>query len=244
MSNMTHWFRSMGSSVDFLGLDLENEAIKYLDDSLFFELHNQEKLSPDSACRDTTIPVRQLARRDSHGWLEYTFLPWLMEKTGLTKNSLAEVKSCLQEIINNISDHTDFEEGCIFGQWYPKTKKILITVADFGVGIPTNVRKVSPSLTDTESIIKAAEDGFSSKSLPTNRGAGLYLLLLNIVQRFEGSVTIRSGLGYATFVNQEGSIYVTEDIDCGYCVGTTIDIALQTDKIPYEEDDQEEDLEW
>ncbi len=244
LSNMTHWFRSMGSEVSFLGLDLSNEAIKYLDDSLFFELHQGQKLSPASSCRQTTIPVRQLARRDSHGWLEYTFLPWLIEKSGLTKNSLAEVKSSLQELINNISDHTEFEEGCIFGQWYPKTNKILITVADFGVGIPSNIRTVSPDLSDSDSLVKAAEDGFSSKSLPTNRGAGLYLLLLNIVQRFDGVVTIRSGLGFAKFVNQSGSIYVIQNEKCGYCVGTTIDIVLQTDKIPYEDDNEEEDFEW
>jgi len=243
LSNMTHWLRSMGSDVVFVGLDLTNDAIKYLDDSLFFELHDGSKLSPLSACRDTTLPVRQLARRDSHGWLEYTFLPWLIDKSGLTKSSLAELKSSLQEVINNISDHTDFEEGCIFGQWYPKTKNISITVADFGIGIPKNVRKIFPDLSDSASLVKAAEDGFSSKSLPTNRGAGLYLLLLNIVQRFNGTVTIRSGLGYAQFVNEAGSIYITERDDCGYCVGTTIEIVLYTDQIPYE-DDEEEDLEW
>lgn len=243
LSNMTHWFRCMGSEVVFSGADLDREAIKYLDDSQFFELHGGEKLSPNSTCRPTTMPVRQLARSDSHSWLEYTFLPWLIDKSCLSKNSLAEVKSSLQELINNISDHTDFEEGCIFGQWYPKTNKILITVADFGVGIPQNVRKVTPDLTDSDCLVKAAEDGFSSKSLPTNRGAGLYLLLLNIVQRFNGAVTIRSGHGYAEFVNQDGSIYVTTNVECGYCVGTTIDIVLHTDQIPYE-DDEEEDFEW
>ena len=243
LSNMTHWFTSMGSGVEFSNTDVQQEAIKYLDDSLFFELHTGQKISPFSACRPTTLPVRQLARRDSHSWLEHIFLPWLIDKSGLTKNSLAEIKSSLQELINNISDHTDFEEGCIFGQWYPKTNKILITVADFGVGIPENVRKVSPNLSDSDCLKRAAEDGFSSKSLPTNRGAGLYLLLLNIVERFNGDVTIRSGLGYVKFVNQSGSIYVTATDNCGYCVGTTIDIVLHTTQIPYEED-EEEDFEW
>lgn len=243
LSNMTHWFCSMGSKVNFSNLDINKEPIKYLDDSLFFEQHTGAKLSAASKCRGTTMPLRQLARRESHAWMETVFLPWLIDKSGLNKNSLAEVKSSLQEIINNIDDHTVFEEGCIFGQWYPKKNQIIVTIADFGSGIPENVAKVIPGLDDCEAIVKAVEDGFSSKSIPSNRGAGLYLLLLNIVQRFGGVVTIRSQCGYAKFAISSGNIKVSTTQQCGYCIGTTIDIVLNTDQIPYEED-IEEDFTW
>jgi anti-sigma regulatory factor (Ser/Thr protein kinase) len=244
LSNMTHWLVSMGSTVNFSNLDVSKDPIKYLDDSLFFEQHRGAKLSPNSQCRSTTMPLKQLARRDSHAWLEVEFLPWLINKSGLNKNSLAEVKSSLQELINNISDHTDFEEGCIFGQWYPNKDQIIVTVADFGSGIPENVAKVRPGLRDCDAIIKAAEDGFSSQSLPTNRGAGLYLLLLNIVLRFGGIVTIRSGRGYVKFANRSGNIYTMNNSTCGYCIGTTIDIVLNTTQIPRVEDEEEEEFEW
>jgi anti-sigma regulatory factor (Ser/Thr protein kinase) len=242
LSNFTHWFVNAGSSVKFTGTDIANQAIKYLDDAQFFELHTGSKIAASSSCRPTTIPVRQVARSASHGWLEFDFLPWLMRHSGLTRSSLAEVKTCMQELFNNISDHTLFDEGCVFGQWYPNEKKIIVSIGDFGTGIPKNVAKVVPGLSHNEAIVRAAEDGFSSQSLPTNRGAGLYLLLLNVVQRFNGHVTIRSGAGYVKFEKFKNDIYTYCQHDCGYCIGTIIDIVLYTDRIPYAE--EEEEFEW
>ncbi len=242
LSNFSHWFGNAGVSVSFQGLDIGQQCIKYLDDSMFFEQHLGRKLDPRSSCRPTTVPVRKIAKTDSYAWLEYDFLPWLIEKSGLSKASLAEVKTCLQELFNNISDHTIHDEGCVFGQWYPNINEIIVSIADFGIGIPENVRKVVEGVSDNECILKAAEDGFSTKSLPTNRGAGLYLLLLNVVQRFHGKVSIRSGAGYVEFVNEDGNIYSRAHTQCGFCVGTTIDIVLDTSRIPCA--DEEEDFEW
>lgn len=242
LSNLTYWLAHEATSVSFSGANLRRHAIKYLDDSLFFEQHTGRKLDAASRCRPTTIPVQRLARTDSHCWLEFTFIPWLIEKSGLTRTSLAEVKTCIQELFNNISDHTEFDQGCIFGQWYPNKDKIIISIADFGAGIPKTVARVEPDLSDHDAIVKAVEDGFSSKSVPTNQGAGLHLLLLNVVQRFHGEVTIRSGSGYVKFVNFKDAIYKAPQPDCGLCIGTTIDLVLYTDRIPTAED--EEDFEW
>lgn len=242
LSNFSHWFSTAGATVTFVGVDVRRTAIKYLDDSLFFEEHLGHKLDPSSTCRPTTVPVKKIAKMNSHAWLEYDFLPWLSDKSGLSKSSLAEVKTCLQELFNNISDHTIHEEGCVFGQWYPNNKEIIVSIADFGIGIPQNVSKVLGGLSDNEAILKAAEDGFSTKSLPTNRGAGLYLLLLNVVQRFHGRVTIRSHSGYVEFVNRAGKIYTHLHMACGFCIGTTVDIVLDTTRIPHA--DEEEEFEW
>ena len=242
LSNFTNWLIDQGAKVTFSNLSTERDAIKYLDDSLFFEQHLGEKLDPSSQCRSTTLPLKQVSRSECHAWLEFQFLPWLMDRSGLTKASLAEVKTCLQELFNNIDDHTTFETGCVFAQWHPQEDKILISIADFGQGIPDTVRRVKPELDDTAAILKAAEDGFSSKSLPTNRGAGLYLLLLNIVQRFCGRVTIRSGRGLVEFDKQNDMIYATQHTNVGFCIGTTIDLVIKTDQIPFAE--EEEDFEW
>ncbi|WP_305972711.1 MULTISPECIES: ATP-binding protein [unclassified Mameliella] len=242
LSNFTYWFANAGAKVAFDGLNVNRAAIKYLDDSMFFEQHLGSKLDPSSYCRSTTVPVRKVAKTDSYGWLEFEFIPWLSEKSGLSKASLAEVKTCLQELFNNISDHTVHDEGCVFGQWYPNINKIIVSIGDFGIGIPQNVERVVPNLSDNGAILKAAEDGFSTKSLPTNRGAGLHLLLLNVVQRFCGTVTIRSHAGYVEFVNHEGKIYSVEYESCGFCIGTTIDLVLYTDRIPHADD--EEEFEW
>ena len=242
LSNFTNFFTQRGSKVNFSGMVVARQAIKYLDDSGFFETHLGERLHPNSRCRPTTFPLQTVARADSHGWLEFNFLPWLVAKSGLTKTSLAEVKTCIQELLNNICDHTQFDEGCIFGQWYPNENQIIVSIADFGIGIPENVRKVEPHLDDNAALIRAVQDGFSSMSLPSNRGAGLYLLLQNIVQNFNGVVTLRSGLGLTRFENRSGSIYVNSYTSVGYCIGTTIDLTIRTDQIPFAP--EEENFEW
>ena len=242
LSNFSHWIMDQGTTVTFSNLDINKDAIKYLDDSMFFKQHLRKKLNPSSKCRPTTIPLKQVARRECHAWLEFDFLPWLMGHSGLTKTSLAEVVTCLKELFNNIDDHTKHEHGCVFGQWHPKEKQIIISIADFGLGIPNTVRRIQPDLNDTDAILKAVEDRFSSMSLPTNRGAGLHILLLNIVQRFCGRVTIRSMAGLVEFDNRNGMIYATPRTNVGFCVGTTIDLVIRTDQIPFAE--EEENFEW
>jgi anti-sigma regulatory factor (Ser/Thr protein kinase) len=242
LSNFIHWFENAGIAVSLENLDVSRKVLKYLDDALFFESHLGHKLCSTSELRATTLPVLQLKRTDSHWWLEHTFLPWLNRTTGLSIASLAEIKTCVQELINNISDHTIHDEGCIFGQWYPQKNEIIVSIADFGIGIPVNIRKVEADINDCAAIIKAAEDGFSTKSILSNRGAGLYLLLLNVVLRFNGKVTIRSQSGYVRFEKRGGILYPICNRSCGFCVGTTIDLVISTDHIPPADD--EEEFEW
>ena len=242
LSNFSYWLVDQGATVTFSNLDINKAAIKYLDDSLFFEQHLGKKLDLGSHCRATTLPLKQVARSECHDWLENTFLPWLIGHSGLTKTSLAEVTTCLKELFNNIEDHTSFDIGCVFGQWHPKEKQIIISIADFGLGIPETVRRVEPLLDDNEAIIWASKEGFSSKSVPSNRGAGLYYLLLNIVKEFHGRVTIRSAHGLIEFDNRNDLLYITPHTDVGFCIGTTIDLVIKTDQIPFAE--EEEDFEW
>lgn len=242
LSNFGHWLTQLGTKVTLSNLNVQKQAIKYLDDAQFFEQHIGRKLDSSSRCRPTTLPLKQVARSESHAWLEFEFLPWLTGHSGLTRTSLAEVTTCLKELFNNISDHTEFEQGCVFGQWHPKENQIIISIADFGQGIPEAVRSVEPNINDNEAIRLAATDGFSTMSLPSNRGAGLYLLLLNIVKRFDGKVTIRSRHGLVKFDKRNDSIYSTAHANVGLCIGTTIDLVIRTDQIPYAA--EEEDFEW
>jgi anti-sigma regulatory factor (Ser/Thr protein kinase) len=159
LGNFTRWFLNMGVNVTFSGMNLGSEAIKFLDDSLFFEQHLGKKLRPSSSPRSTTLPLKHLSHADSHSWLENEFIPWLSEKSGLSITSLAEVRTCIKEVINNISDHTAYNEGCIFAQWYPKMKLIKVSIADFGCGITETVRRENPDCTDAEAILWAAQEG-------------------------------------------------------------------------------------
>lgn len=207
LGNLARWFQNAGTIVTFSGMDTKIQGIKYLDDSLFFEQHLGKKLDSTSKCRSTTLPLKHLSQTDSHAWLEYDFIPWLSDISGLSVTSLAEVRTCIKEVINNISNHTEHDDGCIFSQWYPNLRQIKFSIADFGCGIRETARRQIPTCSDVGAIIWSTQDGTSSKSLPTNRGAGLFLLLQNIVINFNGEVTITSHSGRVRFVKQGNSVY-------------------------------------
>ena len=105
------------------------------------------------------------------------------------------------------------------------------------------VRNYGRDLNDNNAIQLAATDGFTTQSIPGNRGAGLSYLIDNIVKKFCGKVTIRSLNGYVEFKNSTGSVKQSSHENCGYCIGTTIDIVLNTNNLV---DDTiiEEELEW
>ena len=134
--------------------------------------------------------------------------------------------------------------GSIFAQWYPKLDKVFVSIADFGAGIPETVRTVEPGLSDEEAIVRAFEDGFSSRSTPRNRGVGLHLLRQNVIERFDGSITVRSQSGAVRFDKSGNSVRVVPYKARGFCPGTMIDIEFRTDLIDEEERDESADFEW
>jgi anti-sigma regulatory factor (Ser/Thr protein kinase) len=243
LSNLIDWLSEKGTTISLINCDLNRESIKYLDDSLFFERHRGAKLGVNSSPRDTTRPLLKLAQRDSHGWLESDFVPWLASRLALTQPSLYALKVSVSELFNNIQDHTRHDIGSIFVQHFPREKRITISVSDFGLGIPAKVREQVPGITDGDAIVKAMQDGFTTKSKPTNRGAGLDYLLTVVVHKNEGMVTVYSGGSIVKFERRGDVIHPTMLNGVGFSPGTTIDIDIPTDAIEKLPEDREE-LQW
>lgn len=240
LNNLVRWLQEKGAKVFFSGLDLHHASIQYLDDSLFFEHHMGQKLRPLARLRSTTLPLREVKHAESHMWLRMSFVPWLAERLGIPAQSLGEIQTCVSELFNNIKDHTRYDIGCIFVQHFPKEDRVIIAVSDFGSGIPSSVRKVAPDLDDVQAIKKAVEEGFSSKSIPTNRGAGLDYLMRVVALTNRGKVTIYSRSGIVTFGELGGAIMPLASSLGGFSPGTLIEIELRTDMISAVEDDSEE----
>lgn len=243
LSNLTRFLLRSNVCVTYDGIEPYNGSICFLDDAQFFRQHLGRCLREGRRPRATTVPLRQVANTESHGWLQTTFIPWLSECTDRSESSLSEIRVCISEIFNNISDHTELDVGSIFAQWYPNEKCLEIAIADFGQGIPNNVRRVISDCSDSDAIVKAAEDGFSSKSIPTNRGAGLFYLIQNVVERLGGVVSIWSGRGAVRFENVNGCATYTTSEHPGMCPGTMIELVVRTDLIEATSDDPEE-FEW
>lgn len=243
LSNLINWLSEKGTKADFVNCDPRRQAIKYLDDSLFFEQHSGFKLCQNSAPRDTTRPLLKIAQKDSHAWLEANFLPWLAARLDITQASLYALKVCVSELFNNIQDHTRYDIGSIYVQHFPREHSITISVSDFGQGIPAKVREKIPGIQDSDAIIRAVEDGFTTKSKPANKGAGLDYLLNVVVLQNKGEVTIYSGHSIVEFENANGVIRPTVSDNVGFSPGTTIDIEIRTDTIE-ELPEEREELQW
>lgn len=192
LSNLIHWLGEKGTAVSFVHIERERAALFFLDDSLFFEQHCGSKVRPNAAPRATTRPLIRIAQNDAHHWLETNLLPWLAHRMQITEASLYSLKVCVSELFNNIRDHTRYDIGSIFVQHFPRENRVVVSVSDFGIGIPENVRKNLPALSDAEAIVQAVQEGFTTKSTPANRGAGLDYLARVVVLTNGGTLTVHS----------------------------------------------------
>jgi anti-sigma regulatory factor (Ser/Thr protein kinase) len=243
LSNLVHWLAIKSCKVVFVECSTRTQPISYLDDSLFFEQHLGRKLNEAASPRSTTRPLIKIAQPESHAWLDTNLVPWLAARLGITRASVGPFRASISELFNNIKDHTKLDIGSIFVQHFPRIDRIEIAVSDFGQGIPASIRAKLPDLTDGQAIRKAVEEGFTTQSLPTNRGAGLDYLLRVVVLGNGGSVTIYSGRGIVRFDRSGDHIAAHELPGVGFCPGTTIEIHLRTDTIEVLPSEEEE-LEW
>lgn len=245
LSNLTEWLSKRNVSVKyrFPRDPAQNSAIMFLDDSQFFKRYNGKTIKQLAFVRNTTIPLEPVSYKESYQWLERT-AHWLSRALGVTPASLADIKVCIQEIFNNINDHSQEHIGCVFAQHFPNIREVKIAISDFGVGIPYNIRQIRPSLTDAQAIKLASEQGFSTKSTPRNRGAGLDTLIHNVVSNLQGDVYIHSNHGIlnCTYGNEVG-VSIRPVDNSGFYPGTLIEIVFKTDAIENIMD-SEERFEW
>lgn len=205
LSNTIEWLKKHEVKISFVNHTKRTRAILFLDDSQFFQRYLHKKIAPASDVRNTTVPLGLVKHARSYFYIE-DLMEWLAKRLLMSKSSLTGIKVCLHEIFNNIRDHASEDTGCIFVQHYPQKDEIRIAISDFGVGIPTNVRIIIPAIDDSNAILKATEEGFTSKPGGKNRGAGLEILINSIVGNNKGVVHIHSLNGIYTAFNDYSQI--------------------------------------
>ncbi len=134
----------------------------------------------------------------------------------LTENKdLISLSSNMDEVFNNVFDHSESAvKGYIITQYYPKNKKISFSVCDFGIGIPTcmrraNINKINVK-EDWKAILSALEEGTSAKSTPRNRGFGLNNIL-EFTENSKGRLYIVSNNGMVE--KEAGKMYRVGNTD-------------------------------
>lgn len=243
LANLVEWLKKRNVECFFRYPASRNDAVKYLDDSLFFQRYIGRKINEGSSKRDTTIALHYVSYENSYDWLDRIFISWLSQRLNISSVSLSTIKTCLGEVFNNIKDHSNENIGCVFAQHYPNMNYISIAVSDFGVGIPYNVQRKFPEVKDYEAIERSIMQGFTTKSTPRNTGAGLDILIKTIVNNNKGSVYIHSNSGILKNNNVNSKIVQEGSNINSYYPGTLFEIILQTDTLESVLDCEEE-FEW
>lgn len=216
-----------------------NCPISFLDDSMFFKHFLKETLDISASLRGTTMPLENVSYSGSYQYLSNA-MRWLSHKLNLTEQSLGDIEMCLQEVFNNIQDHSAESSGSVFIQHYPTEKTVMIAISDFGVGIPHNIQRYEPFLNDAEALRLSIKEGYTTKTSPRNLGAGLFTLLQNVVINNKGSVYIHSNHGILN-CNYDGTgIELTQMNHKGFYPGTLLEINFRTDTI----ENIEEEFSW
>ena len=232
LSNVIEFFRRSGVDVKFAFAETHSKAARYLDDSGFFERYLGAPLYRAPAKRSTTLPLHLICGEKVAEYLHFRLIPWVSETVKQSPESLDPLRSSVEDIFHNVVDHSGVDIGCTFAQHFPDKREMQVAVADFGVGIPEVVRRIRPELCDKDAIRTACNEGFTTKTTPHNRGAGLPNLIRFVTRANGGRVYLYSGKGKLVATSHEGSIHLAARDMSGWFPGTLVSVILKTDRLP------------
>lgn len=147
------------------------------------------------------IPYRRLQATDQGVFEDY--LQQHLKGKGIPRMSegMGKVfKKKIFEVFQNAVIHSDSKVGIfVCGQFFPQKQKLDLTIADAGIGIRTNVRRVlGPKVNSVEAIRWALKEGNTSKTGTQPGGLGLKLLH-DFVSLNKGKIQIASRFGFYQF---------------------------------------------
>ncbi len=217
------------------------QAMAYIEDcgffSYFFDVNN---IFGNGELRSTTLPIRLLKVQDSYQWNRVTLKQWLQKSTGRNAE-FSNIQVGIEEIFNNIQDHSSKRIGCVFGQFFPRRNEVVITASDFGLGIPNVMRTTFDLEDELELLLKALEEGVSTRSTPRNRGAGLPNIMRSLTSSNIGTVQILSN--YAKVKIEDGEVTSKCRLK-NYYPGTFFELTIDISNEELYESEEEEEFGW
>lgn len=179
-----------------------------------------------------SIPYRSDLQLEPNAVMEYLQDKWLGKGWVNVSPELRDViVGQVWEIYTNAFEHSQSIIGVFScGQYYPKACVLQLTVIDFGIGIPANVRSLpqNSKMSTTEALRWAFQRGTSTKQSGVSRGIGLNLLQEFVIKN-HGNFLIFSNDGCVK-VNDNGIMYENRNVNFS---GTLVNIAFQCDESYY-----------
>lgn len=198
----------------------------------------------DAKWNGNSIPYREDMMSDTDNYTLYLSEKWL--KYGWIKVSdrlKAHIISPVIEAYINVFDHASSPVGVVtYGQYYHKMKLLKITLVDFGVGIPYNVRTYleKPRMSAKNALEWAFQPSSTTKDQTQfARGVGLKLLK-EFIQKNRGKLEVYSDDGYMCVdATHSGAMQHTMGFK-----GTLVQITLTCDETHYILTDEETNDDW
>ncbi|MGT2883373.1 ATP-binding protein [Streptococcus ferus] len=247
LNNIFQWSKQhKGIEMSFVvDTETENrrnwEVMEYLSDCGFFTNFGQADIFKVPKLRPTMLSLKAIETSKVNQWKQSDLMGWLQKQTG-KRNDFSSICVAIDEIFNNISDHSTEKIGSIFGQYYPKNNEIIIAVSDFGIGIPTSLKeKCDEEKNDNEWIEEALKEGVSTQSVPQNRGAGLANIMKTLTTNKIGQVTIISNCGKVRL--EDNQIVESRSFVESY-QGTFFELKIDTSNQSLYDLEEEEEFEW
>lgn len=186
-----------------------------------------------SAWQGNAIPYQEYLTEDKDKIVESLKRDWLGRGWINLSSELANrISGQTWEIFANAFEHSKTPVGVFCcGQYMPKRKELLLAVADFGVGIPSNVRIYlqNPAMSACDAMRWAFTGGHTTQPQQTfPRGLGLELLK-TFVRKANGVMRVFSHDGRAK-IDPQGETYENTE---SFFEGTLVQIRLLCDDKHY-----------
>jgi len=185
-----------------------------------------------------SIPYREEMEPDMNEIMDYLTYSWVGKWVKVTDRLRDAISGRMWEIYSNAFEHSGTEVGVFTcGQHFRHHKDLILTVVDFGRGIPSNVKAFLSQYVDETRVSKlsgadcmkwAFERGNTTSMGGVARGLG-FDLLKEFVRVNQGKLEVYSNDGYA-IIDKEG-----ERFDNCYISfqGTVVHITLRCDEKLY-----------
>lgn len=211
----------------------ENSGTNYLEKLGFFDYweegFDRKKYHPDNV--QTAFCLWQLDKEMFHSYV--IFATDYFNRHFFSGMDLQPLNTSLTELFNNVIDHSkSLVRGYVFTQYYTQKKQIIISLCDFGNGIPDTINAFlektgKKTLSNGAALQLALKKGFSTESTPSNRGLGLDNVS-SIVKSMKSELLIISN---DIYLRQLPDGTFVEEVIKEAISGTQVVISLNTDNL-------------
>ncbi|OJX52733.1 MAG: hypothetical protein BGO88_12985 [Flavobacterium sp. 38-13] len=151
-------------------INKDSNLAKYLAKMNFFEnLQVQFPLDVEKVDDKNSVQIQRYTKENQIVVLN-SILKVLRENSSMNDNVYTSLDYCLNEILDNVLNHSEQNEGWVVAQHFGQLNSIRLVVADYGIGIHNSLN-LKHNFSEEEAMLKCIEEGVTNGK---GQGHGLY----------------------------------------------------------------------